>query len=100
MGEENDKTNPRLTPSGNTQEKNSVTQEKVKPSAIEDTVGIDDIPLEKANIMECFRIEAVLRYALKSEQDLSCQRQKGRHGVLYDRFRESRKMGERRETGV
>lgn len=36
-------------------------------------MGMDDIPLEKANITECFRKEVVLRGALKSEQDLSSQ---------------------------
>lgn len=100
MGEENDKTHPRPTPSGNTREKNSVTQEKVKPSAMEDTVGMDDIPLEKASIMECFRKEAVLRRVLKGEQDLSSQRQIGRYAMLYDRFRKSRKMGKEWRQGV
>lgn len=96
MGEENDKADPRPTSLGNTQEENSATQE-VKPSGMEGTMGMDDIPLEKANIVEYFRKEVELRWVLKSEQELSSQTKRKACSAL-EQIQGQQENGERMRT--
>lgn len=50
---------------GGTCRRETVTREKDEPSAMEANVGISDIPIKEADIMECSREEVALEMSLE-----------------------------------
>ena len=65
MQEENDKVNPGTGSSRNSWEESYASQGMATPSAMEENVGTDDNPLEKASTKECSREEVAFEMSFE-----------------------------------